>query len=192
MSALSVKICPPTSKKSFEPSIVWGRLWMVSMFCVMFSPTCERPRAAAEARVQRRTCGGCFLRRTGRHYLSFNATCLMRPHSCSCLIAFVFIMLCVRGFLVNVCYCLLFACVLCVFRNFKDRPNLLHYSPLLKNLCVRRVVFDRWFPLIGATPCSSIPRRVAVVVAARNAAPFHIHSHVARYLIASRYVAKLV
>ena len=26
--------------------------------------------------------------------------------------------------------------------------NLLHYSPLLKNTCVRQVVLDKWFPLM--------------------------------------------
>ena len=40
----------------------------------------------------------------------------------------------------------------CVFRRVKDHHNLLEYSPLLKNTCVRRVVLDKWFPLsIGRT-----------------------------------------
>ena len=37
--------------------------------------------------------------------------------------------------------------VLCVFRRVKDRHNLLHDLPLLKEPCVRQVVLDKWFPL---------------------------------------------
>ena len=36
----------------------------------------------------------------------------------------------------------------CVFvGHVKDHHNLLNYSPLLKNTCVRQVVLDKWFPL---------------------------------------------
>ena len=35
----------------------------------------------------------------------------------------------------------------CLFRRVKDRHNLLHDSPRLKNNCVRQVVLDKWFPL---------------------------------------------
>ena len=33
--------------------------------------------------------------------------------------------------------------LVCVFRRVKDHRNLLHYSPLLKNTCVRQVVLDK-------------------------------------------------
>ena len=52
----------------------------------------------------------------GWQYLS-NATCLIRPHSFS------------TALLVQY-----------------GQLNLLHYSPLLKNKCVRQVVLDKWFP----------------------------------------------
>ena len=38
--------------------------------------------------------------------------------------------------------------VLCASRRAEDHHKLLHYSPLLKNTCVRRVVLDKWFPLV--------------------------------------------
>ena len=45
------------------------------------------------------------------------------------------------------------ASVLCVFRRAKDHRNLLHYSPCLKNTCVRQVALDKWFPLSAAGSC---------------------------------------
>ena len=54
----------------------------------------------------------------GWHYLS-NATSLIRPR-----LFYVFL-----------------------FDRVKDHHNLLHHSPLLKNICVRQVVFDKWLPL---------------------------------------------
>ena len=37
--------------------------------------------------------------------------------------------------------------VLGVFRRVKDHHNSLQYSSLLKNICVRQVVLDKWLPL---------------------------------------------
>ena len=58
----------------------------------------------------------------GWHYLS-NATCLMRPR--------------------------LFLCVVYSVKEH-HQTNVLHVSPHLKNICVRQVVLDEWFPLIQA------------------------------------------
>ena len=45
--------------------------------------------------------------------------------------------------------CLMWASfVLCIFRSVKAQRNLLHDSSLLKNTCVRQVVFDRRFSLV--------------------------------------------
>ena len=43
--------------------------------------------------------------------------------------------------------CLMRPRLLCVFRRVKDYHDLLHYSQLLKNICVRQVVLDKCFPL---------------------------------------------
>ena len=56
--------------------------------------------------------------------------------------------------------------VSCVFRRAKDRHNSLQHSPLMKQVCVRQVVLDKWLPLIrchGRAPCqgaSDAPRRL--------------------------------
>ena len=51
--------------------------------------------------------------------------------------------------------------VLCVFRRVKDHCNLLYYSSLLKNTCIRQVVLDKCFPLersLDSGWCSSVSR----------------------------------
>ena len=44
---------------------------------------------------------------------------------------------------------------LCAVCRFKDHHMLLHYSPRLKNTCVRQVVLDKWFPLGYAQSANS-------------------------------------
>ena len=39
--------------------------------------------------------------------------------------------------------------VLCVLRRVKDHHTVLHYSPRLKNICVRQVALDKWLPPDG-------------------------------------------
>ena len=39
--------------------------------------------------------------------------------------------------------------VVCAVYGVKDHHDLQIYSPLLKKTCVRQVVLDKWFPLIG-------------------------------------------
>ena len=48
---------------------------------------------------------------------------------------------------------------------------LLHYSPLLKNTCVRQVVSDKWFPLTLARTRQSRGRGEVLALGARPARP---------------------
>ena len=42
------------------------------------------------------------------------------------------------------------------FRHVREHQNVLHSSPLLKKTSVRRVVLDKWFPLIVITSGNTI------------------------------------
>ena len=50
----------------------------------------------------------------------------------------------VEGYLSNMA-----TLALCVIRRVKDHNNLPHDLPPLKKACLRQVVLDEWFPLIG-------------------------------------------
>ena len=76
-------------------------------------------RIAAQLALGAAAAGRLFLHlRFGWHCLS-NATCLIQPYS-----------------------------LFCLLRRVKEHHNVLHPSPLLKNVGVRQVVLDECFPLI--------------------------------------------
>ena len=58
--------------------------------------------------------------------------------------------------------------VLCALRRVKDRRILPNHQPRLKNTCVRRVVLDRWFPLILVTCLGRVVEREGAAACQRH------------------------
>ena len=54
--------------------------------------------------------------------------------------------------------------VLCVFCRVKDHHKLLHYSPRLKNICIRQVMLDKWFPVMMIIIMTMIMAMITIMI----------------------------